>query len=52
MRKDNVDIHCKEREGGNTAAHVAAINDHLEVLRFLADNGFNFAGSADDLCNA
>lgn len=26
----------------NTAAHVAAANDQLEVLRMLADNHFNF----------
>jgi hypothetical protein len=26
----------------NTAAHVAAMNDQLEVLRMLAFNNFNF----------
>ena len=26
----------------NTAAHVAALNDQLEVLRMLAGYGFNF----------
>lgn len=28
--------------GHNTAAHVAALNDQLEVLRMLATYGFNF----------
>lgn len=28
--------------GLNTAAHVAALNDQLEVLRMLAKHGFNF----------
>jgi hypothetical protein len=31
----------------NTAAHVAALNEHLEVLRMLANNGFNFKGSEE-----
>jgi len=31
----------------NTAAHAAAANDQLEVLRMLADNGFNFRGGED-----
>ena len=35
LEKDNVDIHCKERDSLNTAAHLAVMNDHLEVLRFL-----------------
>jgi hypothetical protein len=26
----------------NTAAHVAALNDQLEVLRMLTDHHFNF----------
>ncbi len=28
--------------GNNTAAHVAALNDQLEILRMLATYGFNF----------
>lgn len=28
--------------GHNTAAHVAALNDQLEILRMLATHGFNF----------
>ena len=28
----------------NTAAHVAAANDQLEVLRMLAENHFDFRG--------
>ena len=35
----------------NTAAHVAALNDQLEVLRMLAERGFNFKGG-EDLCNS
>lgn len=35
----------------NTAAHVAALNDQLEVLRMLAEHGFNFK-AGEDLKNA
>lgn len=31
----------------NTAAHVAAANDQLEVLRMLAENNFNFRAGED-----
>lgn len=31
----------------NTAAHVAAANDQLEVLRMLADNNFDFKAGED-----
>ena len=34
----------------NTAAHVAALNDQLEVLRMLAKYGFKF-NAGDDLKN-
>lgn len=35
----------------NTAAHVAALNDQLEVLRMLASHNFNFK-AGEDLKNA
>ena len=31
----------------NTAAHVAALNDQLEVLRMLAQHSFNFRAGED-----
>ena len=52
LEKDGVDIHCKERDSGNTAAHLAAMNDHLEALRFLRESGFIFAVTGDELSNS
>lgn len=46
LEKDSVNINSKEKDTGNTAAHAAAKNDHLEVLRNLAASGFNFAATA------
>ena len=47
LEKDNVNIHCKDKESGSTAAHAAAKFDQLEVLRFLASSGFIFANSQE-----
>lgn len=49
-KKNNVLIFCYI-EALNTAAHVAALNDQLEVLRMLAEHGFNFK-AGEDLKNA
>lgn len=49
LEKDNVNIHCKEKDTGSTAAHAAAKFDQLETLRFLGSSGFAFNSAPDDI---
>lgn len=49
LEKDNVNIHCKDKEMGSTGAHAAAKFDQLEMLRFLASSGFIFASTPEEL---
>ena len=49
VKKNNVLFFSKKAL--NTAAHVAALNDQLEVLRMLTEHGFNFK-AGEDLKNA
>jgi ankyrin repeat protein len=51
LEKDGVNINCKEKDTGNTAAHAAAKYDQLEVLRFLESSGFTFAATPEELAD-
>jgi hypothetical protein len=48
-KKNNVNLFLISAQ--NTAAHLAALNDQLEVLRMLATHNFNFR-AGEDLKNA